>query len=53
MQNETVSTLEGKPAVQWIAEQTDGYSGADLHELAAEAARHSVVSVTSALDALR
>ena len=47
------SGLDGKRAVQWIAEQTDGYSGADLRELAVVAARHSVSSVTNALEALR
>lgn len=49
MQNCSISSLEGKRPVQWIAEQTEGYSGADLHELAAEAARHSVQSVTQSL----
>lgn len=53
MQNLAMSSLEGKRPAQWIAEQTRGYSGADLHELATEAARNSVLSMTSALATLR
>lgn len=45
MQNKPLSSLEGKRPLQWIAEQTDGYSGADLHELAVEAAQNSTEPV--------
>lgn len=53
LQNLAMSGLEGKRPAQWLAEQTKGYSGADLHELATEAARNSVLSMTSALATLR
>ena len=53
LQNVQQSSLDGKRPLQWIAEQTDKYSGADLHELATEAARHSVRSTTSLLSGLR
>jgi hypothetical protein len=53
LQNLAMSRLEGKRPAQWLAEQTQGYSGADLHELATEAARNSVLSMTSALATLR
>ena len=53
LQNLAMSGLEGKRPAQWLAEQTNGYSGADLHELATEAARNSVLSMTSALATLR
>ncbi len=53
LQNLAQASLGGKRAAQWIAEQTNGYSGADLHELATEAARHSVQSMSSALSGLR
>ncbi|KAL0021947.1 hypothetical protein WJX79_011011 [Trebouxia sp. C0005] len=53
MQNEAMPDLESKRPAQWLAEQTNGYSGADLHELATEAARNSVLSMTSALATLR
>lgn len=51
--NLALASLQGKRPAQWIAEQTDGYSGADLHELATEAARYSVLSMTNALSGLR
>ena len=53
LQNVQLSSLDGKRPLQWIAEQTEKYSGADLHELATEAARHSVRSTTSLLSGLR
>lgn len=53
LQNLALASLQGKRPAQWIAEQTDGYSGADLHELATEAARYSVLSMTNALSGLR
>lgn len=49
MQNNTLPTLGGKRPLQWIAEHTLGYSGADLHELAAEAAQISIELVTPSL----
>lgn len=45
MQNGSLPSLAGKRPLQWIAEQTEGYSGADLHQLAAEAARISLGAI--------
>ena len=53
MQNREQSSLGGKRPLQWVAEQTSRYSGADLHELATEAARHSVRQTTAVLSSLR
>lgn len=52
MQKQPLSGLGGKRPLEWVAERTEGYSGADLHELSAEAARHSVLSVTQSLRCL-
>ncbi|KAL3148914.1 hypothetical protein ABBQ32_001782 [Trebouxia sp. C0010 RCD-2024] len=49
LQKQPLSGLGGKRPLEWVAERTEGYSGADLHELSAEAARHSVLSVTQSL----
>ena len=44
VQNGSLPSLGNKRPLQWIAELTNGYSGADLFELAAEAAQNSVES---------
>ena len=49
MQNNALSSLGGMRPLQWIAEQTEGYSGADLHSLAAEAAQNSLESSVPSL----
>ena len=53
VQNQSMAELDGRRPLQWVAEETEGVSGADLHELASEAARISVQSMTSALASLR
>ena len=53
MQNCKENSLGGRRPLEWIAEQTSRYSGADLHELATEAARHSVRQTTAILSSLR
>ena len=55
VQNQPLSNLEGKRPLQWVAEHTMQYSGADLLELATLAVRHSAVQTTgkSARDILR
>lgn len=46
MQNDPITSLGGKRPLQWLAEQTEGYSGADLLVLVVEAVRNSIASIT-------
>ena len=49
VQNASLPSLGNKRPLQWIAELTEGYSGADLYELAAEAAQNSIESMMPSL----
>ena len=46
MQNDPLDTLGGKRPLQWLAEKTEEYSGADLLVLVVEAVRNSIASIT-------